>query len=76
MNIETGEMMYFCAESQLPKGTEYHVKGKHCDKDVYLNYLAKIRDIALANRDQHITVSHKYFRVEEDSEARLNLPLN
>ena len=76
INPETGEMMYFCAESQYPKGTEYHVKGKTCDKDVYLNYLAIIRDVALANREQRIADSTKYFVIEEEAVARPNFPLN
>lgn len=76
MSAGSGEMLYFCAESQYSKGTEYHVKGKNCDKDIYLNYLAKIRQIALANKDRHIADSHKYFHIEEEAVARPNFPLN
>ena len=76
MKAGSGEMMYYCAESQYSKRTEYHVKGESCDKDVYLNYLAKIRQVALANRERHIVDSEKYFQIVEEGEAHPNFPLN
>ena len=76
INTDTGEIMYYCAESQYPRGTEYQIKGQDCDKDEFLNYLAKMRDIALANRDQRIADSRKYFHIEDESHARPNFPLN
>lgn len=76
INTATGEILYYCSESQYPKGTEYQVRGRSCERSVYVDYLSKIKQIALANRNKRIADSRKFFEIEEESVARPNFPLN
>lgn len=75
-NTTTGALEFFCTENQFPKRSEFYIRGRECDKDDYLNYVAQIREHALKHRDRSIADSEKYFSVEVDIEPKQNFPLN
>ena len=75
-NTTTGVTEFFCTENQYPNRSEFYIEGKACDKDMYLNYLAKVRETALKYRDRSIADSAKFFTVEGDGETGPQLPLN
>ena len=76
INTTTGILEFYCTENQYPDGSEFYIEGKQCDKDMYLNYLSKVKKTALTYRDRSIADSEKFFVIEGDSEAKPNFPMN